>query len=458
MITSTINSTSTDAAKDATMTPAQQQSRQRAYTKEVMAIGIGGVLAGLVSSGLQLIAHGHGPALTVLSFSAILGISASFLDHREGSSVLRVVLGALGGIGMVMALAVHPIFAAVLGGGFIGAAFSLRFGNSTVQRAAVVTAYAAALAIGTFIASVLLNVGFFKSFDVPVVKDILTTGMWSLALMLPGGLKFLEWQSDELDSEYKAVRAELKGKHRQTIENAHATYGRIRDELNREEQSDVRERAADIAKEVSRGLIALTRRAAELEETVARTSQSPLEDRAAELEARIRASRDKALKRELAAALEEVVEQMRTRRRMEAACVRIEARQQRFLTALERLHVALVQNDRLASSDSSIGQSLDNLSRLTEEVRWSNLSVDELCGDEQDDEAQDEQTEALLAELESLQERESTGVVLSHSAAEESPEAHAIDGVDGFVVKDDIEDVAEEDAQENLHVQHTHSK
>lgn len=117
------------------------------------------------------------------------------------------------------------------------------------------------------------------------------------------------------------------------------------------------------------------------------------------------------------AALGEIVEQMRTRARLEAAGVRLEARAQRYLTALERLHVTLIQNDSLTSSDATVHVALDDLARLTEEVHWKNLSLDELVGSGEGFDAPPEASagadlESLLDQIESL-----TGVMREAPAA-----------------------------------------
>ena len=72
------------------------------------------------------------------------------------------------------------------------------------------------------------------------------------------------------------------------------------DEIAREEQEAMRERASSIAAEVSRGLISLTKRSGELSATMRSTQARALEARAQELEDRIRRTRDVSLRRELA--------------------------------------------------------------------------------------------------------------------------------------------------------------
>lgn len=453
-------------------TTMQRSQKQHAYTREIIALGAGGLLAGLMSSGLQLIAGGHAAPLSVLSFGALLGVAASFIDHREGTSALRVVLGVLGAISMALLLSVNSLLALAVGGAFIGGAFSLNHGSSTMTRVMVVMAYSVALMAGGFTAETLLNVGFFKTLNVPVVQDVMRAGIWAAFLMLPGGLKYLEWQGDEIEAEFNAARVGLTAKHRDVLSSAANTYSRVRDELRREAQSDLRERAEQVAQEVCQGIIALTRRASELEDTVSQTNTQPLQERASELERRIRSTRDAALRRELMAALEEVVEQVRTRQRMEAACVRIEARQQRYLTALERLHVTLIQNYTLSAKDGSVNASLDELGHLTEELHWKNLSVDELCGPETEQEElglqDDAELDSLLSEfhalnhgeepasrvkakVEPIKEAAKEPVVLDHEAPLSAAAEEPLPGADGSLEAQDQQQEQTEDVEQSSH-------
>jgi hypothetical protein len=90
---------------------------------------------------------------------------------------------------------------------------------------------------------------------------------------------------------------------------------------------------------------------------------------------------------------------MRSRRNLETAFARLSARQQRYIGALQRLHVALVESDSLTSS-GSLNHSLDELSDLTERVRYTNLSVEELISDDAEGDSEDDaKTEQLLADL-----------------------------------------------------------
>ncbi len=387
------------------------QDQQRAYSMELGAMALTGLFSGLVSSGLSLIAGGSHAELAVLSFGAMMGLSASLLERQSTRSNMKLVLGVMSGGVMLLFLGTNVLLSAALGGLLLGAAMTFdRDDFSMPHRVALTVAHALALAAGMYTSGTLMNVGFLSDIArVPVVSNLVQAAIWTVFLMLPAGLKYMQWNDDELSNELKSASAGLGKRHQHILNVASETYARILDEIEREESESIRERALAIAQEVVTGLIALTKRSDELHRAIERTNARPLEIRARELEDRIRATRDAALRRELVAALTEVVEQMRTRRRLETACARIEARQQRYLTALDKLHVTLVQNDSLSSTEGALVLSLDELSQLTEEVRWQNLSVDELLDNEQVlpqeeemEEQDDSELEDLLGQMHSL--------------------------------------------------------
>ncbi len=478
------------AASPAMSTQAANQ-RQRAFTRELVYMGGAGLASGLVTSGLVLIASGASAPLGALAFGSMLGLAASFADRSDGASTLRLVLGLLGGVAMTLLFSLSPLGAAALGGLFLGAAFSLDFGTP-VQRVGVALAYGAALAAAVFTSSTLFGVGPLEPLkDVPVVSELLRSVIWTAFLMLPAGIKFFDWEQDPLVAKFKEARAATHDDAQKALlDEARESYVEVLSEIDRESHQDVRDRSREIAEEVARGVIALTARADEIASAVARTRERPLEARASELEARVASAKDAALRRELAAALSEVVEQMRSRRNLETAFARLSARQQRYIGALQRLHVALVESDSLTSS-GSLSHSLDELSDLTERVRYTNLSVEELISDEVTDDEADAQTEQLLADLlaEASELRDggeprrgapkgqaaaedvdgessSTGVVFDASADESDPPTDVVfdtgapDGADGSVGASvegvelvDASDSREEQEHDNVEAQ-----
>ena len=269
------------------------------------------------------------------------------------------------------------------------------------ERAALVFGYAAALSAALYTSSMLLGQGFLSEIgQMPILSDLAQASIWTLFVMVPAGVKHLSWEDrDELLVEMRASQQGLSARHHRALSVGAETYESILKEIAREESASIRERSASIAEQVGRGFLALTRRADELQRAIERTQARPLEVRARSLEERVRATRDVALKRELLAALSEVVEQMRTRQRLETACARIEARQQRYLTALDKLHVTLLQNDSLSSTEGALIHSLDELTDLTEQVRWQNLSVEELLDAQLEAPGSDRQEAAEVDEL-----------------------------------------------------------
>jgi len=82
----------------------EKATTQRAYTRELGALAIGGLVAGFTASILQLIAGGATAPLMMMSFGAILGLMANLGERREGVQAMRLVLGVLSGIAMALLL------------------------------------------------------------------------------------------------------------------------------------------------------------------------------------------------------------------------------------------------------------------------------------------------------------------------------------------------------------------
>ena len=436
-------------------------AQQRAYSRELVAILAGATVAGMASAALMAISQGRGVAeLGALSFCALLGLGANLLDTRTSRGIVRLLMGLGAGAVMAMLITAWPLLAGLVAGVALGASFSLEHGTSPLKRAVLWLGYGLALMAGVYTSQTLIDHGFLYSFsqEMPAVAEVARAGIWGLFLMVPAGLKFVSWESDEVLAEYRAAEKEATSDSvRSLLVAARQTYERIADEIAREEQEAMRDRAESIAAEVSRGLISLMKRSGELSATLRGTQGRALEARAQELEDRIRHTRDASLRRELAAALREIVEQMRARKRLETACARLEARQQRYLTALDRLHVALVQGDTLSDvASGALSHSLDELSQLTREVQWKNLSVEELCDSDLEREL------SSIEGVESPQEDEELSELFSElrdlSAAPAREERVVLGGgADGFVTHASCESqTIEEDAQAEAshHAQH----
>ncbi|MEZ4462565.1 MAG: hypothetical protein R3E66_23130 [bacterium] len=269
-------------------------------------------------------------------------------------------------------------------------------------------------------------------------RDLFQGSVWGVFLAFSAGLKRLEFSRDEIRSEFAEAEADLKGTARENIVAGRVLYERIVREVERSD-ANLRDRSVDIATETSRALIAFSRRSEELRQAAEVTSGRQLKKRLLEVDERMRASKDQQVRKELGTIMEELAEQLRVRARLDVAQARLEAKQQRCLTSLERLHVTLLQGAGSSYQDSSLQESIESLQKLSDELHWRNLSVDELVKDSEIEEPVT--VDQLLEELRD----ESDDVVLSNSATsldtdepEDEPRTtKSEDGTDGTVTVDE---------------------
>lgn len=364
----------------------------RKYTKESWILIGAGAVSGVVASGLHLIAGSAHAALTSLAFGAIVGLSVNLSDPREDTPMLRLVLSMIAGALIAGLLSVHWALAAVVGGALFGLAFTIGDASTKVERAFFTGVYGLAL-LGAMFVTIVAS----QEIDQPFVLTVFTTTTWGLFLAFAAGLKRVKWSRDEVVAEFNDAYADLRGEDRETIRSGQTLYNQIVSELERDGDARHVTRGMQIATETSRALIALTRRAQQLREGVQITSKRDLNERIVALDERIAATSDATVKRELQVTLEQLVAQVNVRRRFDVARARIESRQQRCFTALERLHIALVQSGA-GDSDAAVIESIESLEQLSDEIQWRNLSVDELTSDEVEPPA-DADHDAIVAEL-----------------------------------------------------------
>ncbi len=404
----------------------------RSYQREAIVLLGGGALSGIVAFVLAQVAGSQHIELMSLSFGATVGLLANLADPKEGTPMLRLVLSILGGVVMALAWSVQPIFAGALGGLFIGAGASLGEGKNRIEGAWNWLMYGSALALGVFVTQ-RVGLGVFEGSEFG--QDLFQGAVWGLFLAFSAGLKRLEFLRDELRAEFAEAEAEIKGVEKDNLLAGRVLYERIVKEAERAE-SNLQDRALEIASETSRALIAFTRRSDELRQAAEVTSGRQLKKRILEVDARLLATKDSQVSKELRTVLYELGEQLRVRSRLEVARARLEARQQRCLTSLERLHVTLLQGSGPSSQDSSLQESIESLEKLSEELHWRNLSVDELV---KDSEVNDELT---VDELLQSARQEPEGVVLSVDSAldtedpsHEPVDSKGADGTDGTVTE-----------------------
>lgn len=421
----------------------------RKLTKETLILVGGGALSGMVASALHLVAETASAPLALLAFGGVVGLLVNLTDPKSGTPMLRLVLAMLAGITMAGLLGVHWALAAAVGGVLFGMAFSLEDGDSVLERGFFAGLYGLALVGGMFVTNALGGL-----LDVALASNVFAASTWGLFLAFAGGLKRVKWSRDEVMAEFADAHAELKDEERETIRNGRVLYEQIVRELDRSQDDSHRDRAIEIATETSRALIALTRRSQQLRQGAERTSHRGLQSRILALDERIQNAKDTTVRRELEATLEQLVEQVKVRRRFDVARARLEARQQRCFTALERLHVALIQSGS-GADDAAVVESIESLEKLSDEIRWRNLSVDELVADHDGAVSEEPDVDDIVAQLRADSDSEGAfeagdeevmlvsddePTVLDMAASSEDRGADAPPGTDGTV------DVPEEQA------------
>ncbi|GEM_PF-2734038 len=354
-------------------------NNSRAFGRETRVLIGGGILSGLIASVLGAAVGTASPLLPALTFGAILGLLANFSDLKAGTPMLRLIVSILGGVAWVILLPYHWALGAAVAGLFFGGAFSMDEKSLLSERALSWAMFSGALALAVFTTR-----GLFSQIGFSLMENVLSAATWGIFLSFASGLTRLEWNRNEILSSFKESYSEASGEERESIHAGRVLYEQILGELKRVDEK-MGERARIIADETSQALLALTRRSGELKLAEERTKGRNLESRVFELDQKISKTRDKSVKKELEATLQEMVEQLRVRRRFGSARARLDARVQRCFTALERLHLSLVQIGT-GDNDAVLEDSLGAMEKLSEEIRWRNLSVDELLGESSDEE------------------------------------------------------------------------
>lgn len=405
----------------------------RAYQREAIILFGGGALSGLVAFVVAQVAGAPHVELMALSFGAVIGLFANLADAKEGTPMLRLVLSIVGGVVMALLWSVHPVVAGAGGGAFIGASASLGEGQTRVEKVWNCLLYTIALSLAVFVTERLGPAMFSAS---EFGRDLLQGSVWGVFLAFSAGLRRLEFLRDEIRAEFTEAEAEIGGRDRENVVAGRVLYERIVREVDRAD-SVIRDRSLSIATETSRALIAFAKRADELRQAAEVTSGRKLKMRLLEVNQRIESSRDPQVRSELTAVMEELHEQLKVRARLDVARARLEAKQQRCLTSLERLHVTLLQG--AGTADSSLEESIESLQKLSDELHWQNLSVDELV------KGSELPPEITIDELLTEFQDESEQVVLSSAAtsldieehADEPQSADKEDGTDGTVKVDE---------------------
>lgn len=364
---------------------------ESAYARESTTLILGGLCAG-ASGGLLAMLAGQGhDQLLALSFGAIIGLFANLGDRQESRGTLRLVMAIMAGTSMALLLQVQPLIAGAAGGIMLGAALGMeRVKGAVARKVLEAGSYALLLMAGVFTTRVLFGQGALTFADVPMLRPVLEGSVWGLFLAMAAGVNRLRWMHDETSELFDAALIEAGSEEREVLRCGRDLYGRIMDELGnegrrQEGEDDLGEQARAIATDTAQHLVLMTRRTDELRRLLTRGRTREIEERYERTRVRREASTDPAIRQEFGAALAELDEQRSMGQRIELARARLEARQQRCITALERLHLALIHNSAALTESVGLQDALSSLQRLTEEMHWKSLPVDELLALERDE-------------------------------------------------------------------------
>lgn len=340
-------------------------------------IAAGGLVSGLIAAVLVAIAGGETAALTGLSFGGVTGLAATFTQPADEETPLMSVLLGLGG-GAILALG-YPttLVAACFAGAAIGLGISVPESLSEGVRRGLGSA--AAFGAGVFTTSVLFESGFLAAADFTGAREPLTGAVWGAFMAAGIGLDQIRVGNSDLLGRLDAAIEDVNERAGRFLRPARELCVKIRGKIDGSDTASVQENAERILEESLRALESLARRGDELREALEAHPAGDLEVRRTSVEAQLESAEGEALQRELEAARAELARQADDRKRLETAIARIDVRQQRCLSALQRLHVHLVEDRGSAESDDRLEQSLEELSHLTEKVQWRNLSVEEIC-------------------------------------------------------------------------------
>ncbi|AWV89697.1 hypothetical protein [Bradymonas sediminis] len=361
------------------------------FDRHLVALVGGGLVAGVVSGVLGLVIGEQLPQMGALSFAAVVGLAINQADPREDSALVRLIFALIGGVlmGLILPLgfAGAPLVAAAVGGGFIGAAVTFDRQESTVRKWLGIALFALALPAGVFSSGVLFPESALQFLEPVFGRQALIGATWGVFMAVAAGLSDLRPENDAQLALLDRAIAEHQQPVRDYLESARELHQQVLRESERSQSADARRRAGEIARETIDSLLRFAQRSRELRAALQATGSERLTRRINRLNQRIAATTNPAIARELTQARDDAREQAQMRERLDLACVRLETRQQRCVTTLEKLHLTLVQHSSHAVSDLGLTESLAQLEQFADEVQFQNLSVDELCEDEQEYEA-----------------------------------------------------------------------
>jgi hypothetical protein len=349
---------------------------EQRFNRDLRILTAGGLSSGLVGALMSALAGGHQHAMMAISFAGLVGLFSAFAEGEGETPLLRVLLALIGG-GLAAAAFPNPVFGAVMGGAALGLALSLE--QQHRDKIASAAALAVALGAGVFSSTTLVESGMLHSIDLPFVEQLAQGGIWGAFSLLGAGATQLRWRDDPHVEQLREVRDEVGGEEAHYMREAERLYMLIRGEASQKDDEELQEKSRRIAVHVLEALEALATRSNELRNALQDNPGDALEHRVQRIDDRLEQASEPSIRHELKATREDLLEQSEMRERLQTAITRLELRQQRCVTALERLHIHLVQESSIEVAERGLDASLEDLEEMASEISWRNLSVDELC-------------------------------------------------------------------------------
>lgn len=347
---------------------------ERALSREMFVLGMGGVTAGLTAGALSLVTGEYVAQLMILTFAAVIGLFANYTDRLRERGHFRLGLSVLAGIVWALLLPLGAVWAGVAGGAMLGAVlYGTGSGGEktkSVARVGVSGLYGVVLGLAVFTTETFVTQGFLSEMTHTIVPEIVMGGTWGIFLCAAALIPRVEFKRDLIIADYNAAIAEAGPGGRAVLSQGLNVYSRLMAEFDRSEDRGFVEAARPVAEEVAKSMLVLAHKTEALRRSNVADDFVDLEARIARTDDQLRAAEDGALRRELSGVREELEAQLCARKELRATCSRFEARQHRCITSLERLQIALIQNSTMGMEHFDLKDALSSLQELAEEIRW----------------------------------------------------------------------------------------
>ncbi len=347
---------------------------EHALSKELFVLGVGGVTAGATASGLSLITGAYVPQLMVLAFAAVMGLFANYVDRKVERGHFRLGFSVLGGIVWALLLPFDAVLAAAGGGAILGVSIygvaAQAEKESGLHRVKIAGFYGLALMLAVFTTQTFVEIGFLSGLMDTIFPEFVMGVIWGAFMSAAAVASRVQVTRDMIMADYKATIAAVGLAERTLLVKGLEAYSQLMAEFARSEDHAFVEIARPVAEDVAKNMLVLARKTNTLRPMNVLNDFIQLEARIARIDEQLQRAEDSALRRELLAARAELEEQLTARRELRSTCARFETRQQRCITSLERLQIALIQNSSMGMEHVDLQDAMSSLQDLAEEIRW----------------------------------------------------------------------------------------